>query len=638
MGYRNAYVIIHEMGTEKKITEDEFNQLLVTFRNNYLEDKDYNQRLSVHRRPIEFKNEIINGLLPYLQEIQLRVEMRDYDEDKSSSGYVPNKVSEIWNADRRVKSLYKAVEVYCNLREKDFNTIAVHVTEYRSLTKLFQQIDRTINRMPSGGKVAQPKQPLVTVRHRHMHITNPEKLISELQKVKCGDKHIAELSRDDFEIRPYPTNPPQGYIAPENFPNCCTYHNAIYEVAKSAFDRFPNCCTGHKNLNKQLWFAKGNYKGMPERLLNALSYSEYHLASKIDAPDWYDDITEYFDYTLHSFGQFPSGHGSPLGIGIYSDNLVHYIGSQERISKEKKSKLVDFLKDFGRPSPKTHTNLNLLIATYKKWVSIFPFQLLRLSHLKTFFENTLPLLSGKPVLNRYTGLLTTKILTLDELFAWLANITGTIISELSAVKFFEQGKITELKKTKLEYLNASRKLELEELTVTRLSDRPEYIRVLKKWFAGEKKYLKELAEILPIDEQTSVKLADEKPIAWQNEKNVFCPRMPVSIARDHFSVLVTTKSSNGKPFLSAESLNLFVRKAILGEKGIARQNLNVGPREKYFVIKRFYEFYQLAVRDLYEEHSQVKLKYIKLLTDNFGNWKQAEIESNFADKSKRSWS
>lgn len=643
MVYSDAYAILQNIDACETISEDFFNRLQIQIRNNYLEAKDYHNRLEIHRHPIELKNEILNDLRTYFQEIQNRADMRDINEERKISGYVPTKVGDIWRADKRLRSLYNAVKAYCELRSKDFNTIAVHIAEYRSLTKMYWNIDRNANRKPLLARSAQPTKPAPVrdaAQDRNMHITNAAKFIAAMKKIECGEAHVAEFTRDDFEIRPYLSKPIEGYKAPENFPNCCNYHKSIYQGAVAAFERFPDCCEGHKNLKQATWFAKKNYTGMPERVLNALSFTEHHLIAKIDNEDWYEDITHYLDYTLHSFGQFPTGYGSPLGIGMYSDNLVGYIESQTELEQEKKTRLVAFIKDYGQPGPEIHTDLNLLISTYKKWVSIFPFQLTHLAPLKDHFEKTMPLIASKPVLNPYTGLSAAKILTLSELFAWLVKATNTILMELNAMKLYEQGKITEVSKAKLEYLNAARKFELDELAVTRLSDRPEYIRMLKRWFAGEKKYLKELGEILDAKPQVKTESVPEaKPVTAEtnSDTNVFCQRMPIQVARDHFYVLVTNNSKNGKPYLSEEAFSQFIRKAILGEKGIGKLKLNVGPREKYFVVKRFFEFYQLAVRELYEEYAQCKLKYVKFLTDNFDNWKQSDIEPNFATRTSRNW-
>ncbi len=49
-----------------------------------------------------------------------------------------------------------------------------------------------------------------------------------------------------------------------------------------------------------------------------------------------------------------------------------------------------------------------------------------------------------------------------------------------------------------------------------------------------------------------------------------------------------------------------------------RSKINLANGEKGFVIKRFYEFFDLAVSQYGELNK--KDKYIKLLSDNFDNW------------------
>ena len=139
--------------------------------------------------------------------------------------------------------------------------------------------------------------------------------------------------------------------------------------------------------------------------------------------------------------------------------------------------------------------------------------------------------------------------------------------------------------------------------------------------------------IKPIhNEQIKQKIESENG----NAINVFCKPMPLEIAREHFKVFVTTESKNGNLFLTNEQLNSFIKRAVEGNKEIEKQTLNWANREKLFLVKRFYQFYTLAV-DRYENTTQCKEKYIKLLTDNFTNWDFKNIKSNFANKVKRQW-
>ncbi|RAU81977.1 hypothetical protein [Pontibacter arcticus] len=123
-----------------------------------------------------------------------------------------------------------------------------------------------------------------------------------------------------------------------------------------------------------------------------------------------------------------------------------------------------------------------------------------------------------------------------------------------------------------------------------------------------------------------------------SQENQFCKGMPMQEVIEHFKPLATTLSKhNNQPFLSQEQFNLFLKRAFLNQTGIEQQKINMGNGEKYFVIKRFYQFYSIASVQ-YESTTQCKDKYIRLLSDNFSNWKYEDLKGNFSqNKSKREW-
>lgn len=147
----NAYTMPLEIEPSEQISEGYFSNLIRVFKQNYLIEKDYYERIRLHRRPSEFKNEVLRELYNYLLHMQNRPEMRDIDYEKNASGYVPTVVMDIWRTDKRIKSLYNAVSRYCQKRNKEFNTIAIHIAEYRALNRLAAMINRDIN------KLSQPK-------------------------------------------------------------------------------------------------------------------------------------------------------------------------------------------------------------------------------------------------------------------------------------------------------------------------------------------------------------------------------------------------------------------------------------------------------------------------------------------------
>ena len=119
-------------------------------------------------------------------------------------------------------------------------------------------------------------------------------------------------------------------------------------------------------------------------------------------------------------------------------------------------------------------------------------------------------------------------------------------------------------------------------------------------------------------------------IPEQEEENIFCKKMPLSIPKEHFKVFTEKKSKNGKLFLTETAFNSFIQKAFCG-KDEPQQKFNYGTNEEGLIRIRFYEFYNMC-HPHYENTSQCRDKYIKLLTDNFTNWEFEKVKNNFGKK------
>lgn len=139
-----AYDIHKEWIGKNNIDERRFNQLIKNFQHQYLEDEGYSEKILQHRNPIEIKMALLQKLYKYDLEIQNREEMRDINTETRTSGYVPSIVKELWMSDKRLRSLYNSVKKYCEIRNKDFNTIAIHISEYRAINKLNATIRKDI--------------------------------------------------------------------------------------------------------------------------------------------------------------------------------------------------------------------------------------------------------------------------------------------------------------------------------------------------------------------------------------------------------------------------------------------------------------------------------------------------------------
>lgn len=140
----DAYKLLENKEIPDPIDEGYFDQLKINFRRDYLNLKKYDERIELHRNPVEVKTGVLHELYAYLQEICYRSEMRDIDLERKTGSYVPNRVKEIWEADKRLQSLFDAINKYHAGKEIPFNVIAVHMAEYLAMSDLADEISKDI--------------------------------------------------------------------------------------------------------------------------------------------------------------------------------------------------------------------------------------------------------------------------------------------------------------------------------------------------------------------------------------------------------------------------------------------------------------------------------------------------------------
>ncbi|HAQ18432.1 MAG TPA: hypothetical protein DCR40_04260 [Prolixibacteraceae bacterium] len=113
----------------------------------------------------------------------------------------------------------------------------------------------------------------------------------------------------------------------------------------------------------------------------------------------------------------------------------------------------------------------------------------------------------------------------------------------------------------------------------------------------------------------------------RSSENLFWKGLPMDKVISHFTVMTTKKSKNGNEFLTTKQLISFLRKGFLNDTTQPKQKINCSNGEKGFVIKRFYELFDIAVA--HYGHIQNKRRFIKLFTECFDNWGEKSIPSFF---------
>ena len=339
---------------------------------------------------------------------------------------------------------------------------------------------------------------------KKFRVINPEGFIRSFEEMNSGKQPFATIDAKDFEIEQESTFPLDGYEAPENYPDCCSSHRSVKQSAEEYFDKFPNCCEQHKKLLTQPWFKKEHYSYLPQKLLDTTTFTWDCINRSIDHPEWYKKITDYIKYTYDSFGQFPEGFGGPVGASFYRDHLEGNLRDKVvQLPNGKHEKILSYVKELGLP-PKNaeRPELNLLIEKYKEWLKIFPFELPNFSHLKPMFENRMPILSGPGETNMYTGLTGFKVKTKKELIDFLVSVTEIMIENLNGLALYQNNSLPESGTYQKDVLLAHRKMELEELK-NKISwkDRKGYVVLLKKWLAGEKRFIADLTKLITVGGQ-----------------------------------------------------------------------------------------------------------------------------------------
>lgn len=355
-----------------------------------------------------------------------------------------------------------------------------------------------------------------------------------------------EIDAENFSLSAYKVKPIEGYEVPVNdktgeaLPNCCNFHKDVFKATEEWFEKFPNCCDPHRAMVTKWWYNKANYAEIAEKVVIQLSYTEHHILNRISNEDWYKDITDYIEYNVMSFGQ------PAIGLHLYLNYLKHYISLPDiEISKIKKERLTDFIDTyFQKPADNNKVDLNILISTYQKWLKIFPFDISFFAGLKPAFEKQLPILTGQPETNKYTGLTKSKMHTKGSLIDVLLSLTKKLLNEVNIPELRKRGAITNVQANQLEIAEAELNTKAAEITMQFSKGELKYIKALKKWLELHKNYFKEVSPLLKalFSEYVETPESVEKDFTTEYRKMQQIGNTSISLLKDF---------ENDKPFIAA---------------------------------------------------------------------------------------
>ncbi|MGO4917898.1 hypothetical protein [Maribacter spongiicola] len=156
---------------------------------------------------------------------------------------------------------------------------------------------------------------------------------------------------------------------------------------------------------------------------------------------------------------------------------------------------------------------------------------------------------------------------------------------------------------------------------------------LKKFSKSKKEFYRD-THFINKKQKRSFTEEPDNCYTYKDYTNIFQKSMPIDVAVSHFKKLTENNSKNGRPFLTKEQLDVFIRKAFCGVQDLPKQKFNQAPKgEKSIIQHVFREFYD-ANWD-YFGTGQVQDKFIKLLTENFTDWDYKNVRNNFSKSPKK---
>lgn len=343
---------------------------------------------------------------------------------------------------------------------------------------------------------------------------------SLLNKTHGG--RFVEISGKKITIPPFDIVPPEDCDLPKKYPHCCEYHENLYKACSKWFSKFPNCCDHHKELSKKPSFVAKLYIKTPKKVLMQLAYTTCHIENHIELENWYENITNYFEYNFYSFGQ-PS-IGQDRYVQYLKLELDRYIKKSTINLKVKYNKLKEFLSKYDGSEENSNlsvlpdqsqTDLNLLMSTFQKWINSIP-DIKEFSEIKKELFGKIPLnlFLYETKYNPYLGITKSKIRTKQELVAILTEATKEISLQITG-DYLNLGKnLSEFNKQQLIIINESHKIKQLKLLSDFSGEELEYIRIIKTWLKNEEIYFSSVKPLLieKINNRMAISHNDKKTI------------------------------------------------------------------------------------------------------------------------------
>ncbi|MCU4163650.1 hypothetical protein [Carboxylicivirga caseinilyticus] len=164
--------------------------------------------------------------------------------------------------------------------------------------------------------------------------------------------------------------------------------------------------------------------------------------------------------------------------------------------------------------------INELNEIYQGWVEIFPFELDMFKHLKEKYKNELPIIKNNEALY-YKDLNEVHInfYSPKTFFRYLSQLTMSILGSINTLSLYDDGKIDDIQKHKLEIILNNRKTEIRAQVSRTRYQKPEYVDYLLEWFEKEEIFIDKIAPFFKQNDDSPVE--KKVPAKWYALLHIF---------------------------------------------------------------------------------------------------------------------
>ena len=324
--------------------------------------------------------------------------------------------------------------------------------------------------------------------HYHIEITD----IKNLKKFLSGKIPFFQVSGENiFEIG-FDCEPLEEFEKPDDHPSCCSFHSSVTKTMFEWYQSFPKNCSDYLTLTSKSWWKNDLYDHVPGKIIQNQLFCEHAIRKFIFSDTWYEDITEYFDYVIHSFGT------PAIGLNQFFNCLKFYILNVSPkdwdFDRNKRDSLIVYL-DRWIEGPSNNFDLQIYNQHIQKWLSILPeiSSLNGIKHKLSTGGQISLMLKGKVHHNRYLNQSSIQTKSKGELISHLVELTYILLTQIES-DLRNQNNIAENKR--LELMHAQHLAEQRSLLTKFTKKEKKYVKVIKKWLLNEKKYFCEASELI----------------------------------------------------------------------------------------------------------------------------------------------